>query len=105
MSAAIPIFWLRLKVAVLSQPLWLTASAPLPGLKRTNEYPPKTSILDELWAKTERLITSTNKLANKIFRMDLISSVTNKKFPVLAGLSGLTPRNNMPSGGKGKRVL
>src|SRR6185312_4454437 len=48
------------------------ASAPCPGLKRTNEYPPKTSSLSEgFWANIEKLAASTKRIATADLRINL----------------------------------
>jgi hypothetical protein len=68
-----------LKVAALSQPFWLMALAPCPGLKRTYEYPPNISSLsDEFCAKSEKLAASTNKLATTILRITLYLPKVNR---------------------------
>src|SRR5689334_17627358 len=74
-----PKIGVNLKVAMLSQPFWLIALAPWPGLTWTKEYPPKTSSLssDDFCAKSAKLEASTNKLASRIFRIT-DSSVTNR---------------------------
>src|SRR5690349_15605622 len=79
----------RRNVAMLSQPFWLMASAPWPGLKRTNEYPPNTSILsDDFCAKSEKLAANTKKLANSTFLMKLIPPFRTNSFAFGTGFPG-----------------